>query len=88
MKKFVHDKFPIYVTTGFLMVLSLSEDNSTDLDSVGRVLVCGWALRRKHRSCQEQNAPSLYLSLSDSYRLRGSVCMRLKVQFLLSPDHT
>jgi len=50
LKKFAHYKFPIYVSTGFMMVLSLSEDNSTELDSVGRVPCVRFGLE------QEQNA--------------------------------
>jgi len=88
LKKFVHYRFPISVPTEFMMVLSLNDENSIDLDSVGRVLVCGSAFRRKHTLYKEQNALSLYLSLSAGYRLRGSVCNRLKVQFLHSPDRT
>jgi hypothetical protein len=47
------------------MVLSLNEDNSTDLDSVGRVPCVPFGLEKeKNSSWQDQNAPSLYLSLS------------------------
>jgi len=71
------------------MVLSLSEDNSTDLDSVGRIPCVRFGLEKEtYRYCQEQNALSLYLSLSAGYRLRGLVCIRPKAQFLHSPYHT
>jgi hypothetical protein len=71
------------------MVLSLNEENSSDLDSVGRVCCVTFGLEKEtHRFCQEQNALSLYLSLSAGYRFRGSVCNRPKVQFLQSLDHT
>jgi hypothetical protein len=60
LKKFVHNKYPIYVSTGFMMVLALSEDNSTELDIVGRVPCVRFGLEKEtYRSCQEQNALSL-----------------------------
>ena len=49
-KKFVHDKFPVYVSIGFMMILSLSEDNGTELVSVGRVPCLRFGLEKeKHR---------------------------------------
>ena len=45
------------------MVLSLSEDNSADLDSDGRVPCVRFGLEKeKNRSCHEQNPLSLYVT--------------------------
>ena len=61
------------------MVLFLNEENSTDLDIVGRVPCVRFGLKKEtQRSCKEQNPLPLYLSLSADYRLRGCVCNRLK----------
>jgi len=47
------------------MVLSLSEDKSTDLVSVGSVPCLRFGLEKKKKtSCPEQNALSLYQPLS------------------------
>jgi hypothetical protein len=60
LKKIVRDKFPLYVSTGFMMVLFLNEENSTDLDNVGRVPCVRFGLEKeKHRFSQHQNSFSV-----------------------------